>query len=142
MAANTETLTAGHVVGTPAYMAPEQARGGKVDHRADLYALAAVCYRALTGHSLFSSGEIADTLYKVVHTSPRRPGSLGTFPRDVDFALAIGLAKDPADRFTTATELADAIAAAVAERLPEPLRERGRKLEASGAWAAERSAFR
>jgi serine/threonine-protein kinase len=115
-------------------MAPEQARGGKVDHRTDLYSLGAVCYRALTGHSLFKSGEVAETLYNVVHAAPRRPSSLGTFPRDLDFALAIALAKDPANRFATATELADAIEAALADKLPEPLRERGRKLEAAGAW--------
>jgi eukaryotic-like serine/threonine-protein kinase len=134
VAANTETLTAGQIVGTPAYMAPEQARGGKVDHRTDLYALGAVAYRALTGHSLFPSGEVADTLYHVVHGAPRKPSSLGSLPRDVDLVLAIALAKDPAHRFTTASELADALDAAIAEKLAEPLRERGRRLEADGAW--------
>src|SRR5262249_31133523 len=49
-----DTLTAGHLVGTPAYMAPEQARGARVDHRADLYALAAIAYRCLTGHAPYS----------------------------------------------------------------------------------------
>jgi serine/threonine-protein kinase len=132
--ASSDTLTAGQVVGTPAYMAPEQARGGKVDHRTDLYSLAAVCYRALTGHSLFPSGEIAETLYNVVHRAPRRPTSLASLPRDIDLALAIALAKDPARRFASAPELADAVEAALAGKLPESLRERGRRLEAEGAW--------
>ena len=134
VAANTDTLTSGQIVGTPAYMAPEQARGGKVDHRTDLYALGAVAYRALTGHGLYPSGEVADTLYHVVHGAPRRPSSLGSLSRDVDLVLAIALAKDPAHRFATATELADALEAAIADKLPEPLRERGRRLEAEGAW--------
>src|SRR6185436_10836333 len=89
-----DTLTAGHVVGTPGYMAPEQARGAAVDHRTDLYALAAIAYRVLTGHAPFSGGEIADLIYRVVHTAPGRPTVLAKLPADVDLALAIGLAKD------------------------------------------------
>ena len=137
MAEATDTLTAGHVIGTPAYMAPEQARGDKVDHRTDLYSLAAVAYRSLTGYTLFPGGEVADMLYKVVHSAPRRPTALGTFDPDIDLALAIGLAKDPSNRFATATELADAVEAALAGQLPDPLRERARKLERDGAWASE-----
>ncbi len=137
VSATSDTLTAGHVVGTPAYMAPEQARGDTVDHRSDLYSLAAVAYRALTGHPLFRTGALADTLYRVVHTAPRRPTALGTFPRDLDLALAIGLAKDPAARFVTAAELAEAIDAALGGGLPAPLRARGLELDVKGAWAAE-----
>ena len=136
VAAASDTLTGGQVVGTPAYMAPEQARGGRVDHRTDLYALAAVAYRALTGHSLFPSGEIADMLYRVVHTAPNRPSSRIELPHDVDLALAIGLAKDPAARFASAAELADAIELALASKLPQPLRVRGFDLERAGAWAS------
>jgi serine/threonine-protein kinase len=131
-----DTLTAGHVVGTPAYMAPEQARGAEVSHRTDLYALAAIAYRVLTGHAPFTGGEIADVLYRVVHTAPRRPSSLASISDDVDAVLAIGLAKEPADRFATAAELAEAVAAALAGTLDEATRSRGAALIAAGGWAA------
>ncbi|HET9993677.1 MAG TPA: serine/threonine-protein kinase [Kofleriaceae bacterium] len=130
-----DTLTAGHLIGTPAYMAPEQARGAQVDHRADLYALAAIAYRCLVGHAPLSGGELADLLYRVVHDAPRRPSFLAQLPADVDLALAIGLAKRPDDRFHTAGELAASVAAALEGRLPEPIRARGRALELAGAWA-------
>jgi serine/threonine-protein kinase len=130
-----DTLTAGHLIGTPAYMAPEQARGAHVDHRADLYSLAAIAYRCLVGHAPLSGGELADLLYRVVHEAPRRPSSLAQVPADVDLAFAIGLAKRPEDRFQTAGELAAAVAAALESKLPEPLRARGRALELAGAWA-------
>jgi serine/threonine protein kinase len=134
-----DTLTAGFVVGTPSYMAPEQAAGGAVDHATDLYALAAIAYRALTGQPPFTAGEIAETLYKVVHGAPRRPSELGELPAELDLVLAIGLAKRPADRFGSAVELADALAAAVAGTLPAALRERGAELVRNGAWSSQRS---
>ena len=132
-----DTLTSGQVVGTPAYMAPEQARGAEVTHRTDLYALAAIAYRTLTGHAPHSGGDIADVLYRVVHTGPRRPGSLTSLPDDVDLVLAVGLAKDPTDRFGTADELVAALTAALASNLDEPTRARGRRLVARGAWARD-----
>jgi serine/threonine-protein kinase len=129
-----DTLTAGHVVGTPAYMAPEQASGAAVDHRTDLYALAAIAYRVLTGQPPFSGGEVAETLYRVVHTAPRRPSMLADLPSDVDLVLAIGLAKRPGDRFATAEELANALAAGLAGTLDETLRSKGQGLVIDGAW--------
>ncbi|HTR51709.1 MAG TPA: serine/threonine-protein kinase [Kofleriaceae bacterium] len=131
-----DTLTAGQIVGTPAYMSPEQARGGTVDHRTDLYALAAVAYRALTGQPPFAARDIADTLYRVVHTAPRQPSQLVALPRDVELVLAIGLAKDPDARFTTAGQLVAAFTAAATSTLAEPLRAHGAALETGGAWAA------
>jgi hypothetical protein len=128
-----DTLTGGHVVGTPAYMAPEQARGGAVDHRTDLYALAAIAYRALTGHPPYAGREVANTLYRVVHGAPTRPTTVVPVHPDVDLVLALGLAKDPDRRFATAIEFADALAAAVDGALPEPIRARGRALDRS-AW--------
>jgi hypothetical protein len=132
-----DTLTSGQVVGTPAYMAPEQARGAEVTHRTDLYALAAIAYRTLTGHAPHSGGDIADVLYRVVHTGPRRPGSLTSVPEDVDLVLAIGLAKDATERFGTAAELVDALAAALTSSLDERIRARGRRLIARAAWARD-----
>ena len=132
-----DTLTAGHVVGTPSYMAPEQASGATVDHCTDLYALAAIAYRAITGHPPFAGGEIAETLYRVVHTRPRRPSELiPSLPPDVDLVLAIGLAKRPSDRFTSAIEFSDSLYHAMADTLPEHVRLRGLALDRVGAWAS------
>jgi len=122
---HTGSLTAGAVVGTPAYMAPEQARGLTVDHRSDLYALAAIAYRALTGHPPFAGNEPAELMFRVVYEHPRRPSELAAVPADVDAVLAIALAKDPAARFDTADQLATALAAAIAGRLDRPTRARG-----------------
>ena len=129
-----DTLTQGQVVGTPSYMAPEQARGAEVDHRTDLYALAAVAYRALTGYPPFAAGDIAETLYRVVHTAPQRPSDLAKLPGDVDAVLAIGLAKAPSARFATAAELGDALAAATRSALPDDLRAHGEGLGSRGGW--------
>jgi serine/threonine-protein kinase len=134
-----DTLTAGQIVGTPSYMAPEQASGGTIAHTTDLYALAAIAYRVLTGHPPFSGGELAEVLYRVVHTPPRRPTDLvPRLPHEVDLVLAIGLAKQPADRFATAAELADALAAALAGELPLDVRHRGFALVRAGSWAEPR----
>ncbi len=129
-----DTLTQGQVVGTPSYMAPEQARGAAVDHRTDLYALAAIAYRALTGYPPFAAGEIAETLYRVVHTAPQRPSTLARVAPELDAVLAIGLAKDPADRFATAAEFAEAMRAAVAKTLGADVAERGKRIGERGGW--------
>ncbi|MBA3500706.1 MAG: serine/threonine protein kinase [Myxococcota bacterium] len=122
---DTGTLTAGHIVGTPSYMAPEQARGDTVDHRTDLYALAAIAYRAFTGHPPFAAKDVAETLYRVVHTRPTRPTLLAPHLHpDVDIALSIGLAPSAKDRWTTAAELADALENAIAGTLSPALRAR------------------
>ncbi len=85
------TLTQGHVVGTPAYMSPEQAKGERVDHRADVYALAAVAYRWLTGRPVVAGRDLHTALYQTVHVMAQRPSSLGELHEDIDAVLAIGL---------------------------------------------------
>jgi serine/threonine-protein kinase len=133
-----DTLTKGHVVGTPTYMSPEQARGKKVDHRSDVYALGAIAYRAITGHPAFSGREVLEVLHKVVKRMPVRPSTLlETLHPDVDRALALGLAKRPRKRFETAEEFAQALRAAVRGELSDALRQRADALMQATPWAAE-----
>jgi serine/threonine-protein kinase len=118
------TLTQGAIIGTPTYMAPEQASGADVDHRADVYSLAAILYRAVTGHPPFTSKDVAALLFDVCFKMPTRPSLLAEVPTDVDRVLALGLAKKPHDRFQTATELATSFADAVEGRFTESQRRR------------------
>jgi serine/threonine-protein kinase len=133
------TLTKGHVIGTPAYMAPEQAKGEDVDHRADVYSLAAILYRAVTGHPAFTGKDVPTTLYDVVFRIPTQPSMLATLPADVDRVLALGLAKHTADRFATATELATWFAAAIHDGLTHEQRRRADDLLGRHPWGTRQT---
>ncbi len=106
------TLTGEGIVGTPQYMAPEQASGQSVTHMADVYALGAIAYRCLTGRSPFKGKDLAELVYQVVHTPPVRPSLLGRVPTAVEDVLAIAMAKDPRRRFPSALAFAQAFATA------------------------------
>jgi len=106
------TLTGEGIVGTPQYMAPEQASGGQVTHLADVYALGAIAYRCLTGRSPFKGADLAELVYQVVHSSPLRPGGLGRVSPLIEDVLAIAMAKDPRRRFASALAFAQAFIAA------------------------------
>ncbi len=106
------TLTGEGIVGTPQYMAPEQASGQPVTHLADVYALGAIAYRCLTGRSPFKGKDLVELVYQVVHTPPVRPGLLGRVPTAVEDVLAIAMAKDPRRRFPSALAFAQAFATA------------------------------
>lgn len=111
---------AGMTVGTPAYMSPEQATGEiTVDHRADQYALACVLYEMLAGHPPFVGGNLRAILARQVADPPPplatvRPG----VPGAVRLAVMRGLAKAPADRFSSTREFADALVAPVTDSGP------------------------
>jgi serine/threonine protein kinase len=99
----------GTIIGTPAYMAPEQAKGREVDGRADQYALAIVGHRALTGKLPFE-GDAHGILYQQVFEPPpslldRRPDT----PPDLRDALDRALAKDSKARFPTMEEFAASV---------------------------------
>jgi serine/threonine-protein kinase len=98
---------AGVVLGTPAYMAPEQAAGEPVDARGDVYSLGAVAYYALTGRPPFE-GESALQVMAAHRTTPVPP--LDGAPADLAAVVARCLAKHPADRFPTAGDLERALA--------------------------------
>jgi eukaryotic-like serine/threonine-protein kinase len=96
-----------HVVGTPAYMAPEQATGGGVDERADVYALAAVTYQMLTGRYAHE-GSIGD-LARLQPPPP--PSQLVALPCSVDDVVLRGLARDREDRWPTVRAYVNALQA-------------------------------
>ena len=85
---------AGTILGTAAYMSPEQARGKNVDERADIWAFGVVFYEILTGQRLFKGEDLADTLASVVKVHP----SLDAAPMQVRRLLDACLQKDPAKR--------------------------------------------
>jgi tRNA A-37 threonylcarbamoyl transferase component Bud32 len=113
--ATTLTRGVGGLLGTPAYMAPEQVRGGHVDNRTDLYALAAVGYEALTAERVLKGRlTIAATLMAVLEEPvPDVSSVLPGVPAGVDRAFAHAMAKDlaarPPDVESWAAEIADAL---------------------------------
>jgi len=102
----------GTVLGTPAYMAPEQARGStRIDHRADIYAMGAMLYRALTGSMAFNGENPTTTLTQVLNEEPIRPKHLrADLPPELELVIQKAMAKNPKDRYDSMTALEDAIA--------------------------------
>jgi hypothetical protein len=98
---------AGVVAGTPEYMAPEQARGEQVDHRADLFSLGSVLYAMCTGRPPFRGATPLALLQQVNEQEPTPPRSLNPdVPAWLEAFLARLMAKDRADRFQSAAEVA------------------------------------
>jgi serine/threonine-protein kinase len=103
----------GAVMGTPAYMSPEQIMGLPVDGRSDLFSAGVILYQFLTGERPFS-GSAATTMQKVLKEDPLPPSSLNVqAPLEMDVIVRKALDKRPEDRFQTAAEFAAAIRAAV-----------------------------
>jgi Tol biopolymer transport system component/predicted Ser/Thr protein kinase len=92
------TTGAGVIVGTAAYMSPEQARGKQVDKRADIWAFGAIVYEMLTGSRLFAGETITDVLASVVQRDP----DLSSVPANVQRLLRRCLEKDPRQRIRDA----------------------------------------
>ncbi|HVX13044.1 MAG TPA: protein kinase [Pirellulales bacterium] len=108
----------GAILGTPAYMSPEQARGEAVDGRTDLYSLGAVLYKLTTGNIPFGGASTMAVLMALATETPRRPRELNPdLPPALDDLLMRLLAKKPDERFTSANEVAEAIRAIEQEHL-------------------------
>lgn len=106
----------GHILGTPEYMSPEQARGEDIDSRSDLYALGIVIYETFTGHVPFRGDTPIATIFKTLEQPPILEGPAAEgIPAPMVPVLAKALAKERAERFASARELREAIQAAQGE---------------------------
>jgi eukaryotic-like serine/threonine-protein kinase len=99
----------GQVIGTPAYMAPEQAEGrtDRINRRTDVYGLGAILYELLTGRPPFACAEVEQVLRQVRETEPARPRQVRAgVPRALEAVCLRALAKQPEGRYASAGELA------------------------------------
>jgi serine/threonine-protein kinase len=105
--AGTSQMTeTGSIVGTAQYLSPEQARGGEVDPRSDLYSLGVVLYELLTGKTPFDGETPVEIAMKHLSTAPKPPSKLRSdIPPELDMVVLRALAKDPDDRYQSADEM-------------------------------------
>jgi serine/threonine-protein kinase len=113
---------AGAMVGTPAYMAPEQVLGQPIDARTDLYAMGVVLFRLVTAAFPFKGETPFEMTQSQVNDAPARATDVRPdLPAWVDEILTRALAKQPADRFQSASEFQAALANAIAIETPNPV---------------------
>jgi serine/threonine protein kinase/formylglycine-generating enzyme required for sulfatase activity/dienelactone hydrolase len=104
--------TPGQILGTVAYMSPEQAEGKPVDARSDVFAFGVVLYEMLCGQRPFTGDSALATLASTLRATPERPRSLRKeIPEGVDRIVMRCLEKEPADRYGSAAELQRALTA-------------------------------
>lgn len=117
-------LTAvGSILGTLKYMAPEQAKGLKVDHRADIYSLGVIMYHGLTGELPFRGSQPADLIQKLLHEAPTPMREyVENIPFGVEPIVLKALSKDPSERFPSMHSLASVIARLKPVEPPSPRR--------------------
>jgi serine/threonine protein kinase len=114
----------GRVWGSPEYMSPEQLNGQDTDARSDLFSLGVVLYTMLTGHRPFQGNSTATICFKVANRNPLPTSAWNLdFPPELDELIARAMAKDPAARFQSGAEMAQALRTfrEAHESQPQPL---------------------
>ena len=102
-----EVTLPGNVLGTPAYMSPEQLGGKTIDGRSDLFSLGVIAYWLVTGKKPFTGESITEVSIQVATKDPRPASEVSPgLSKDFDYVLARALAKDPANRYQRGRELA------------------------------------
>lgn len=119
---DSELTQAGQVMGTPDYIAPEQARDTRqADFRSDIYSLGCTLFRLLTGRVPFVRPSVMEKLLaRAMEDAPRARSFRPELPEQLDDCIARMLARDPAERFQSASEVAQALdaLAAMGDRIP------------------------
>jgi eukaryotic-like serine/threonine-protein kinase len=101
----------GVILGTPYYMAPEQARGEAIDHRVDIYSLGVVMFHAFTGRLPFMADSAVGVLTKHAIDPPPRPSSVSQVDPGVEQLILRCLEKQPGSRFASMRDIADELRA-------------------------------
>jgi serine/threonine-protein kinase len=116
---DTATRTREELVGTVPYMSPEQATGGRVDARSDIFSLGIVLYEMATGRRPFESTSAVGVLAAIVRDTPQPPSAVRKDLPGLDRVLARCLEKEPAARYQTARELEQDLAKPPQQAEPE-----------------------
>jgi eukaryotic-like serine/threonine-protein kinase len=144
---SSDLTVVGDILGTPAYVAPEQLRGDPVDSRSDLFAAGVMLFEALTNVKPFRAKTLAESISLMERRGPEEICALNPLvPGELARAIERALAFDPARRFPSANEFSRAIAAALApapadigagRAMPPPLPSAGPDVPLAGAWDPE-----
>ncbi|MHC4955366.1 MAG: protein kinase domain-containing protein [Planctomycetota bacterium] len=126
----------GDIIGTLRYMSPEQTRGGQrpFDHRTDVYSLGTTLYEFVTLECAFSGEDPASVIQQIAHQEPVLPSAINSaVPDELETILLKAMAKEPADRYSTARELAEDLQRFLAD---EPIHaRRPTMLQRTAKWA-------
>jgi serine/threonine protein kinase len=127
------SVAAGRPLGTPRYMAPEQAKMEPVDARTDLYSLGIILYEMCTGKPPFDAGIGFALLRKQIEDEPKPPRKLRSMSRELEEVILKAMCKAPADRFQSAAEMRQALSQVPEMPVRRPQRSSRRILWSSAA---------
>jgi serine/threonine-protein kinase len=117
--ASAHLTSSGAVMGTPAYMSPEQGMGAKLDGRSDIYSLGIILYEMVTGQVPYSAETPIAVVFKHIQNPlPSARKLVSDLPQDLEMVLLKSLAKDPADRYQSAEDFVRAIQMAIPAHTP------------------------
>jgi serine/threonine-protein kinase len=130
--------TTGQMLGTPAFMPPEQFTGAPIDGRTDLFSLGVILYWMATGEQPFPGESMTSVSYKIVHTEPAPPAKLNpAIPPRMEGVIMKCLAKNPANRYQTGEELARDLALLRADSMATGLLVSGPQAMGTGGGSEE-----